>query len=160
MATMSPRSSARGFTLIEIAVVLLVLGIIVGAIGVELHATDRVTTRDQSQRLALLVHAMRQQAMLDGQEFGLRFGPHGYRFLELDAKGRWKPVMRDRLFRPRTLPLGVTLSATVGGSGRASLVEISPGGILTPFTAILRDGDSDWRVTAMSNGHVTAQPVH
>lgn len=160
MATVSARGRARGFTLIEIAVVLLVLGIIIGTIGVELHATDRVTTRDQSRRLALLVHAMRQQAMLEGQEFGLRFGSHGYRFLELDTKGHWKPVTRDRLFRPRALTPGVTLSATVGGSGRGSLVEISPGGILTPFTAILRDGDSDWRVTALSNGHVTAQPAH
>ncbi|MHB1950561.1 MAG: GspH/FimT family pseudopilin [Acidiferrobacteraceae bacterium] len=160
MAALRSRRDARGFTLIEIAVVLLVIGIIIGTIGIELHATARVTARDQAQRLALLVHAMRQQAMLEGRAFGLRFGPNGYRFLELDAEGHWRPLVRDHLFRPRTLPPGAGLSVSVGGSGASSLVQISPGGILTPFTATLHDGDSTWQIVARSNGHVAARPAH
>ncbi|MHB1515938.1 MAG: GspH/FimT family pseudopilin [Acidiferrobacteraceae bacterium] len=159
MAGLNVPRHGRGFTLIEIAVVLLVISIMMGAIGIELHATDRVTVRDQAKRMALLVHALRQQAILQGQPFGLRFGRRGYRFLGLSPKGHWKPVSRDSLFRPRHFPAGLTVSASVGGSGRASLVQVSPGGVLTPFTAVFREGDSDWRVVGSANGDVSAKPT-
>ena len=148
----------RGFTLMEILVVLVILGIIVASVGLELSATDRVTVRDQSKKLALLVHALRQQAIVDGTPLGVRFGPRSYGFMELNDKGKWVPLAQDHLFRPRQLPGGIHFQAVVHAASGQHIVQVSPGGMLTPFTAELSDGDSHWKVTGRANGTVSAKP--
>lgn len=157
MAVGSARS--RGFTLLEILVVLIILGVIVASVGLELHATERVTVRDQSKKLALLVHALRQQAIVDGTPLGLRFGPRDYSFVELNAKGKWVPLPGDHLFRPRALPRGIHFQAVVHAAAGQRIVQVSPGGMLTPFTATLSDGGSHWKVTGRANGTVAAKPA-
>lgn len=149
---------SRGFTLIEIAVVLLILVIVVGTIGIELRATDRVTVRDQAKRLALLVHAMRQQAILQGEAYAVGFDQDGYRFFMLSPKGHWDPVQRDTMFRARRFPKGVAVSVAVNGAARPGLVRIAPSGLVTPFSAVFTEGDARWRVTAAANGDVSADP--
>lgn len=160
MGTVNAPGHGRGFTLIEIAVVLLILVIVVATIGIELRATDRVTVRDQAKRLALLVHAMRQQAILQGEAYALGFDRDGYRFFALSPKGRWTPVQRDNMFRARQFPKGVAVSVEVNGAQRQGLVRIAPSGLVTPFNVVFTEGDARWRVTAAANGDVSADPAH
>lgn len=150
---------ARGFTLLEILVALVILTIVMGSIGLELSAASRVTTRDQAQRVALLVRALRNQAILEGNPMEMRFDSTGYRFFQLNLKGKWQPVTRDHLFRPRQVAAGVHVAVAVQGSGHDEAVRVSPGGNLTPFTVTMTDGSASWAVTGAANGDVSVQPA-
>lgn len=147
-----------GFTLLEIMVVVVILAVMVGSIGLELHATEGVTVRDQSRRLALLVHALRQQAIVDGTPLAVRFGRQSYTFMTLNLKGRWVPLTGDHLLRRRQLPAGVRFQVALHAPAGQRMVEISPGGLITPFTARLTDGDSHWKVVGLANGTIAAKP--
>lgn len=140
------RRAARGFTLIELAVVVLILAVTVGLIGVNLGRSDADRVRDEADRLALLLQAARDRAILEGRVIVARFAPGGYRFLLVDDKGRLVPIEGDDDLRPRSLPEGMTLSLELGGApagGEAGLL-FDPAGGLERFTLTVRLRDAAW----------------
>lgn len=107
----------RGFTLIEILVVMLIIGImVVGAmLSSNLAYGDRDLERERDRLLALSSH-LRDMASLQNREYGLRCFEGGYEFLVLDARsGQWQRDPRDDSLRARTLPRGLAVSLLVEG---------------------------------------------
>lgn len=101
---------ARGFTLLEILVVVFIIGVIatLAVLSVDNRAADDRLERE-AQRLDALLGMAGEDAVLFGVELGLQVTRDGYRFLRLDADG-WIPVTAgDSPLRPRTLDEGVTL---------------------------------------------------
>ncbi|HUG73080.1 MAG TPA: type II secretion system minor pseudopilin GspH [Steroidobacteraceae bacterium] len=106
----------RGFTLIEILVAVLIIGImIVGvtlATGVAVGDRQLDTERD---RIMALADHLRDQAALQAREYGLRCFEGGYQFLAFDSRqGLWL-YEGDDLLRERTLPEGITLRLWIEG---------------------------------------------
>jgi len=95
-----------GFTLLELLVVIVILGILytvmtlsVGVIG----STDRDLEREAQQLQALLQSAL-QDAVLEGREFGLRLSPGAYEFALMDPDtGEWLPLTASPIYAPRQL---------------------------------------------------------
>lgn len=158
-----------GFTLIELAVVMLILVIILGVVGVNLTRGTTDIVRDEGQRLALLLQAAQEDAILEGRYYAFTLAPEGYRFLRVDAEGALIPVADDPL-RPRTLPRAVTLdleqhtldaSQTSGKPGTKTppIIVFDPTGTFPGFTLVLRAGDSAWFVQGTANGKILSAPT-
>jgi general secretion pathway protein H len=152
--------SARGFTLIELAVILLIITIIIGLVGINLERGDNSRVRDEADRIVILLQAAREEAILQGQVFAVQFTRDGYRFLRLNNKGKLELIETDDVLVPRTLPDGVTLSFTMDGAvaeTEAGLV-LDPSGSFIPFVLTLRAGEAVWQALGLANGKIQSKP--
>ncbi|MGB6449926.1 MAG: type II secretion system minor pseudopilin GspH [Steroidobacteraceae bacterium] len=107
---------ARGFTLIEILVVCVIIAVVsagailsLSALGGEDSGLD--TERD---RLVDLMNYAQEQAELQTREYGLYCTQDGYRFLEFDPRTNlWTDLAGDDALAARKLPDGLRLSLDV-----------------------------------------------
>lgn len=102
-------SRQRGFTLIEILVVVIIVATISGIalMSIGLIGDDRELDTER-KRLATLMEVAQDEALMQGREFGLELMTSTYRFVEFDPfTSRWSEVMGDDLFRSRSLPEGM-----------------------------------------------------
>lgn len=105
------RRISRGFTLLEVLMVVLVVGIISGVAmlsfnpgGAERHL------QDESDRLVALMAQAADEAVMQNQEYGFKISDKGYYFLCLDeVKQRWKSCPSESIFRERELPDGLEM---------------------------------------------------
>ena len=97
-----------GFTLIEILVVMVIVGIIAAIATLSIGVLGRDTeAEDQAKRLYAILSEAREESEMQGREFGLLIESDGYLFLQYDyARQRWLPL-QDDLYAPRLLPEGL-----------------------------------------------------
>lgn len=75
------RRCSRGFTLLEMMLVLLLVGIVMGLAGLQLgRDPQRLASQEAGLFLQLVQHA-RQQAVLEGGELGIQVAPRGYQLM-------------------------------------------------------------------------------
>lgn len=85
------RQACRGFTLLELMVVMVLVGVLLGMVGLATGSTPARLARQEANVLIQVLHTLRQQAVLEGREFGLRLEPDSYQVLGLEGQG-WRPV--------------------------------------------------------------------
>ncbi|CAM3438484.1 type II secretion system minor pseudopilin GspH [Parendozoicomonas haliclonae] len=118
MLKASPRvpKNNRGFTLLEILLVLLLMGlagsVVVGRVMPE---NSRGEAIKQAERFAALTGLLRDQALQQGKEYGVQFDKTGYRFLRL-AHSQWQTVDNDRRLKPQSLDTDFGVVFTPGES--------------------------------------------
>jgi general secretion pathway protein H len=78
-----------GFSLIEILVVIVIIGIVmsIAMLSITLAGGDN-QLRDEAQRIMSLVEVARDESLLQGREFGLEFMQDSYRFVEPSSGAR------------------------------------------------------------------------
>jgi general secretion pathway protein H len=168
---------ASGFTLLEVLVVVVIIGIISSMAVVSIRVLGGDHEMDQEvTRLAAVIRQAREESMLQGRDVGLRLDARGYDFLRYDTRTeRWVAVWDDPLLRERALPDGVGLelrleSRTVALTAREAPTDrqaVSPqivvqaSGDLVPFEILLRrEGTEEVRrVVGAADGHVTSGKV-
>ena len=126
-------SPPRGFTLVEILVVLLVIGILTAIAVVSLSAIGQAPRSEQAaRRLASLIELASQQAVLTGNRYGLRVSRDGYVFYQRHD-GAWERFPPRSVYRARRLPHDLRLRLRLLGT-RVDLARLRhaarpPGGI-------------------------------
>jgi general secretion pathway protein H len=104
----------RGFTLIEILVVMVLIGIIISFAVLSIGSAGEREAEQEARRFAALVDLASEEAVLKSTEMGILFQPDGYRFLAMGADDAWQPL-EDDVFRLRRLPPGMALTLAVEG---------------------------------------------
>ncbi|WP_088331190.1 type II secretion system minor pseudopilin GspH [Lacimicrobium sp. SS2-24] len=95
-----------GFTLLEVMLVLLLMGLIAGTISFTSLSTSKETElKEQAQRFQVVVGMVSDYAVLNQQEIGLRIDTeetqaNGYYFVTLDDEQQWQRFEPEKLFRP------------------------------------------------------------
>ena len=106
--------SSRGFTLIELMVVILIIGVMATFVTLSIGnraLDDRMDT--ESHRIEELTKLALDEADLKGIPLGLSFGPDGYRFLAINEKKLWSDYGGSDVFRARKLSAPFFVNLTV-----------------------------------------------
>ncbi len=109
------RHTHRGFTLIEMLVVMVIIAIVATISVISVNVAARDPAKDQAQKLADLAGLAAEQAVMQGQEYGLRIEAHAYSLYSYDGRA-WHPVQGDDLFARHDLGDDVTLSLQTDGT--------------------------------------------
>ena len=155
------KAAPRGFTLIELVVVLGIVGVLAGVVVLNFVGADRERNlQTEAVRLASLVELARSQATMRNARMGLFVHPTEYAFATFDPEtGDWvRP--EEGPFRLRTAPEGVSFSAATeslelpadpvrrGERRKLPDILIFASGEQTPFTVevVPAWGSTPWRV--------------
>jgi general secretion pathway protein H len=162
----------RGFTLIEVMVVVVIIGIVVAGALLSIGTAGRDSQLERERdRLVSLIEYVRERAALQTVEYGLRCQQDGYQFVQYDTrKSQWLEDPLDDTLRARPLPPGLTLRLEVehkaivlplraAAKKQATAAEQQ----LTPQVMLLSNGDlGDFRLTvtrAASNLSTVISPA-
>ena len=103
------RRAAAGFTLIELMVVMVLIGVLVSMVHISLGDNNSRNARQEADVLLGLIHGLREKAVLEGHEYGLRLEPGAYQLMRFEGE-QWQAV------EPRvSLPVGLVLALTLDG---------------------------------------------
>ena len=104
MNTIVRARGASGFTLVEVLVVLIVVGVAGALIVVRLGSDDRRAGEREAWRLAGALEHAAALAQWRGDTLGVSAEGHSYRFWQRGADNRWAAIAGDDVLLPRTLP--------------------------------------------------------
>ena len=158
ISSKTARLRSTGFTLVELLVALLIIGVMVTFAGLSLRGdpwAERM--HEETRRLSALLELAAEDALLESRELAVRFEPDGYHFLRL-TEGQWRELT-EGVLRPRTLPPGMELELRLQEGGPtlaeddeedqgehpAPQVYILSSGEMTPFTLRLGTLERDYR---------------
>ncbi|HWX80872.1 MAG TPA: type II secretion system minor pseudopilin GspH [Steroidobacteraceae bacterium] len=101
---------SKGFTLVEILVVLVIMTVVISLAVLSVNATGRDSQLDEeSRRIQGLVGLLHDRALLEGRDFGLRIEPTAYEFVVYDPRrDRWMMLNQEQEYRHRELPKGIS----------------------------------------------------
>lgn len=156
--SLNPRQA--GFTLIEILVVVVIMGIVVGLISINLMPDDKRTLTMEGQKLSLLLEQAHDEAIVTGKDIAWSAKGDEYRFWQKDDQGQWAEMKGDDLFQARKLAQGVRLADLKINMAKASPDErlvFSSDGLGAPFSMDLGLNDLHVRVTGDGAGKITLQ---
>lgn len=144
-----------GFTLIEMLVVLMMMGIFIGLVSANMRPSERDLLRIEAERLAQLLDLAADESRITGKSVAWIADESGYRFWRLGGDNEWSEIRDSDLLRMRSLPQGMTISSLrIEGMRPQKFmrVEFSPGGVMFAFTVDLSIGSEHYAVAASPVG--------
>ena len=166
---------SAGFTLIEVMVVVLIIGITVSLAVLGIGSGEQ-PAQTEARRLQVLLGLVREESILQGRNLGLRFKADGYQFFALNGE-QWVPLEDDQMLRQREMPTEVRLALEAEGERfeffpsadkkdkdkkkDAPQVYFLASGEVSPFSVILRPFDGDaWQLRVDDGGVVEIDLVN
>jgi general secretion pathway protein H len=162
-----------GFSLLELLVVVLIIGLIAQAVTLSMGAlgNDR-QLEEEAGRLRSVIDLLHEEALMQSRDYGVMFTSTGYRFYVYDYQElEWVLPQTDRLLQQYTLRPQLAMSLILDGrnvplepnfesqdvdNAEPQIMLLSSGEV-TPFTIEMeRDGiDGRFELTAQLDGKLT-----
>jgi len=135
----------RAFTLVEVLVVLVIVGVAAGIVGVSLGGDDRRLVDTEAKRLAGALEHAAASAQWRGEMLGVSADGRGYRFWRRGVGDRWIALTGDDVLAPRVLPGELAVSPlTYAGAPvpTDAILPLRPSGRNEPYALAL--ASSTW----------------
>lgn len=122
---MTTRAPQPGFTLVEVLLVILLIGMLAVSVVVSFSGDSRdQRLAKETEQLQQLIQLASETAMLKQQELGLFINAEGYRFM-LFKDEKWHSISQPKALRPRQFPAGFAVELELEG------LEWSEGNLLS-----------------------------
>jgi general secretion pathway protein H len=138
-----------GFTLVELMVVLVIVGLMSAAVALAIP-DPRGGLVGEAETFAARVQAARERAIMDNRPVALRLTAAGYSF-EWAVKGEWQPIAQ-RPFGPARWTEGTGVSAA------ANRTVFDSTGYAEPLEVTLRRGGEQVGVSISEGGDIRVRP--
>jgi general secretion pathway protein H len=169
-----PARAQHGFTLLEILVVIVIIGVMVSmaTLSIGLLGADR-QVEEETRRFWAVLRQAREEAELQAIDLAIFVGTTDYEFLRFDTRRtEWQSVVEDKLYAQRTLPEGLRFRLWMEGreivlkpglpdrskkdenqKWPPQLTVLSSGDVVPFELQIERDGaPALWRLTSLADG--------
>lgn len=100
--------SRRGFTLVEIMLVIFLIGLATAGVVQTFAARSEPPAKKAAQDFLAHFALFKDKAVIEGQTFGVLIEPAGYQFMQR-RQGQWLPVSATRLSAQVTVPKQVQI---------------------------------------------------
>lgn len=164
----------HGFTLLEILVVIVIIGVMVSMVTLSFGVlgADR-ESEDEARRFWAVLRQAREEAELQGIDLAVFVGSTDYEFLRFDTRrNEWRQITDDKFYAQRTLPEGLRFRVWMEGrelvlkSGLPDRSKKDENQKWPPQLTILSSGDvvpfelqieresmpALWRMTSLADG--------
>jgi len=153
----------HGFTLLEIAVVVVIMGVMVAFASLSIGSrVNEDKLESEARRAEAIIKLASEEAEAKGVEIGLRFSEGGYRLLRLDETKHWHDYEPSGPLRRRMFAAPFVLALAVDGRAVPLPAELTPEQelALTNSATLKSDKEDEARritpqVLLLSSGEIT-----
>ncbi|SHH40053.1 type II secretion system minor pseudopilin GspH [Massilia sp. CF038] len=149
----------RGFTLIEIMVVMVIIGITLGMVSINAIPSPRQNLQAEASRIALLLQLARDEAIVRNRLVAFEADSEHYRFLVRNEQ-TWDPVTKDDLLRERPFkssPVNLLIDPASAGTGNPMRITFGREPVDKPFVLTMTSGDASVAIRADGIGHFVVE---
>ena len=153
------RRLPHGFTLLELLVVMVIAGILLGMVSFNAMPDERQALQHDAQRIALLLQLARDEAIVRNRPIAFEAEADRYRFL-LHNEHTWQILKQDDLLREREFkrfPVTFSISPPIIGHATPLRIIFGREPVDKPFVLTLAVGDAQATIRADGIGHFVVE---
>jgi general secretion pathway protein H len=157
----------RGFTLIELMVVLIVIGLFTGLVTMNMGQNDNRIIEGEAKRLYQVLQLAQDEAIMQGIELGFSLTDTHYSFSRLQ-ESTWLPLTSDKQLSEHDFGLNIDMTLLIENEAVIAQVDtqqkMSPtvmllsSGEITAFEIAISaqdDNEPRFKINAQENGAMT-----
>lgn len=156
----SLRARASGFTLLEMLVVVVIMGLLLGLVATITAPDQRATLALEAERLARLLELAANETRFAARPIAWTVEGEGYRFWRRNDDGIWSGIDDSDSLRPRKLPSGMRVDSLRVESGKPAdplRLEFGAAVLMPAFDIDLAMEQEHYHVTGSPVGEILAQ---